>query len=427
MRKYILAALFFAFALAVLTVAHAMSVQCSSFTFEQGCKNAGCIWCAKCSGATDAQSASSSNRYYLGNNYLADKCVNTNLECTYSCSTACGANCTANSGCPANLTDTGCSYDGYCSACECVYKKAPCPKPGRIVTQADDARICYYGNRVCGFSGCFVNSCSLRENEICEPDKGCIAAEGSVGEYLTDYRCSGDNLLAKKVIYVCNATECLFNRTDAFVQQCKNGCLYDACKDEICNIEGRQYDCNQLDGYYGGRFCKGKDVYAAYRDYRCVANECVFTAKETKQLACDDCKNGVCVENKTETVVYTNQPDQPDSGESSLPPARASSLVHPGGRLYNGFFFGANRIILNVKGSGYVNFTVTKTNKLGLLLVQSGRKTLFSTRQTGRYSIPFTNATVITLTATSSGAIFFMPATYDARNIVAVYKSSEIY
>lgn len=405
-------------ALLIAFVPHASAASCFTHSSEAGCESANCFWCERCSGTQPYT-------YNLINSYGTDRCVESSLNCTYGCSTLCGSQCASDANCPSNLTDTDCFYAGSCSSCSCLYKQTDCPKPGTIKPGlADGKRVCYYGPRSCGSSGCSVETCTLKAGEICAPD-GCTAAGGTEGEYLSDYRCSGSDLLAKKVVYSCNATGCLYNKTDALVEKCKNGCawLTDAqgasysfqCRSELCNIEGSAVNCNQLDGYYGPRFCKGKGVYQTYRDYSCGPGKCIFAEKERFQQSCEECYNGRCEEpGQIVTVNYSQGETQQQGNDTGM---TATPAAHPGGRLYNGFFFGFNQIAMNARGTGRLNFTVQKTNQLGALTVLADGRAIFSTKGTGNYSIPFANTTRIVLRATSSGWIFFTPATYDLRNI----------
>ncbi len=410
MRKYVMVAavfIFLAFFIHTTTAA-----TCSSYPSESACESSNCFWCERCSGKE-------------ANSYIADRCIDSSLNCTYSCSTVCGAQCQTDNNCATNLTDTDCYYAGRCASCNCTYQQTTCPKPGTSLNG-----VCYYGTRSCTSTGCSVSSCSLRESEVCDPEKGCVSCGrddcGAQGEFIGDYKCVGDELFAKKIIYFCSATSCNYTKSEIFVERCRNGCNADRCRDELCNIEGRLVDCNEFDGYYGGRYCVGKDVYATYQDYKCGTNECVFTTQSVKQETCGECENGRCVETKEEMIVFI-----PPAANATTPQGQETETAlqrlstHPGSRLYSGFFFGKNEINIDVqKGrSGYVNFTVARANRLGALVVESGRGGLFNRiAAPNTYTIRFQDIDNVKFSASTSGWIFFMPAVYDVRNIVVFYE-----
>lgn len=409
--KYIVAA-FILFSL-VFLIHPANAASCSSYSSETSCKNADCTWCGRCGSAAFNQI----------NNYAADKCVDSNLQCSYSCSTFCGSQCQSNADCQHNLTDSDCFYNGICSGCSCNYKHSDCPKNGTVL-QANGSQTCYFGKRECSStSGCVISTCQLRSGQVCDPGNGCVSCNqadcGNSGSYFEDYKCSGNTVVAKHIIYYCNGTACSYSKSDAVIEQCQSGCDDGKCREQLCSIQGTYFDCNKYDGYYGGQYCQGNDTYGTYRDYSCVSNECQYNSSAIKQGACITNQNtgatgGLNVVNNGQAATASN----PNSSITSVTPPTSQ-----GGRLYNGLFFGSNDITLDLgaQHSGYVNFTITKTNGLGKLWVQSG-KTIFTASEAGSYSIPFENAGSISLSATSSGWVFFMPTVYDVRQIVVWYK-----
>ena len=356
----------------IFSVSYSMTTQCGQFTNEVGCDDSECAWCDRCSGKEI-------------NNYGADRCVDSNLQCTYSCSKTCGANCTADIECSANLTDTTCFYAGRCSACNCSYLNASCPKNGTIreqygnPTDAQGApyRICYYGARYCTSSGCSVNSCSLREGLVCDPADGCVPCEGCSGdEFVIDKKCSGDDVTGKKISYFCYGGQCNVT-SSVYLEKCKNGCheTDDAygvnrpkCNDETCNIDGINTNCNVFDGYYSEAYCKGADVYKGYRDYTCGTNECIYTNSEAMLERCNktmpsghaiSCQNGRCYDSGVviDAGTVTDGTQETKTQKSPLPDDAPEPLTLFGGRLYNGFLFGQNDIRVNARGqSGKISF-----------------------------------------------------------------------
>ncbi len=415
---YLLAA-FFIFILAYSAYSLSPS-QCAVYTGEAGCNDNGCFWCNGCA----------NNR--LGNNYGGDRCVQSSLNCTYSCSPTCGAQCTINADCHGNITVNTCYFGGICNVCSCTYRQDDCPKPGTVRYTGDGtARLCYYGTRSCGTNGCSVQSCALGDSDVCDPDNGCIDTGGR-NEYLEDYRCNGNELLAKKVSYFCNATECFYSKSDTLVERCENGCDNGKCNEEFCDIYGVKTLCNRRNGFYGERYCVGNDIYQSHRTYGCGINECNFTEEARKIAACDtrmtpsapgsSCHAGRCV--NPEQIVYANytgpvrQP-QP-TANTSLP--TSSPVYNQGGRIFNGFLFGQNGITIPVTGSGRINFTVRQTNRLGTLVVQADDRIILEGNVApDTYMVPFNASRAIRIYARSSDWFLFMPAVYDIRSIIIGY------
>ena len=395
-----------------------------SYSSEAPCKSANCFWCDRCF-------SNQQGLYNQINNYGADRCVESSLACTYSCSKTCGAQCETNTDCAANLTDTYCNYNAICSVCNCVYQKAYCPKAGTLKDGT-----CYFGDRQCGFSGCSIRSCQLKSSHVCDPDNGCVSCGqsdcGTNGEYVEEYRCVNNDVFAKKVIYTCNATECLYTKSDTFTEKCNNGCSNGKCNDELCNTNGVLFDCNRLDGYYS-RLCQGNEVYGTYRNYSCISNECQYTSANIKQETCAECMNGVCVE--PAQIVYLNYTIIGNSftnvtGIKTMAMKIVTAIVgvapsNYSGRLYNGFFFGSNEIkIATERGkNGKIYFTVNRANKMGKLVVQAGNDILFASKTAaGTYIVPFNNsADMFMFYTTSSGWLFYTPSTYDLSRISVSY------
>lgn len=408
-------------AVLIIFVYPVFSAQCSFQTSESACEANNCFWCEGCV------------NNMLGNGLGGDKCVPSSLDCTYSCSMQCGAQCQTSANCQGNITDNTCYYDGKCSACSCIYKQDLCPKNGTIIN--DEIRTCYYSTRACGTNGCSVQSCVMSEGQICHPDDGCKQGNAQE-EYLTDYSCKNNELHADLITYYCNATECSYSKTDTLVERCENGCVpIDAggvsqsakCNEELCDIYGVKRLCSRQDGFYGDRYCAGNDIYQSYRTYGCGTNECVPNDEARKISSCNNettpsasgstCYNGNCVEPKHEQVVYTDYIlPQPEETET---PRELTTVMHVGGRLYNGFLFGSNQIIIPSSGSGQINFTIRQTNRLGALVVEADKRIIFEGNAApDTYSVPFTASRTITIYTRSSGWFFFTPAAYDVRNIV---------
>lgn len=420
--KLLLATAIMVLASIFLYPSNAMTTQCSQFTNEQGCENAGCSWCDRCSGKEI-------------NNWGSDRCVDNNLQCTYSCSKTCGGNCTGNADCKVNLTDTTCFYAGLCSACSCGYRSADCPQNGTVREQYG-SQVCYFGARYCTSGGCSVNSCALQTGQICDPQDGCVSCDDDcIGdEYVIDKRCVGGNIMAKQITYACLGGQCNSTRTDVLVESCKAGCSTigsPKCNDEICNIAGSRVNCNQYDGFYGDTYCKGNDVYKGYRDYGCGPNECNYINIETKLESCKECQNGRCYDSGV-VVNVSRLGDQP-SPSPNLPVPGQPNLTLPtsmaGGRLYNGVLFGSNDIKLNTQKdaggvirpgkTGEISFKVTRTNGLGTLIIEESGNQVFRTKNAGEYRVSFSGN--LRMYTTGSGWLFFVPAVFDIGTIAVSY------
>ena len=391
----------------LLFCAFAISASVYAFSYDiyktkDVCETNNGFWCYRCQGT--------------GENGLGkDTCLPSSANCTYSCSTVCGADCTANSQCISNLTDDSCQYAGSCSSCRCVYTEEYCPQNGTI-----SSGYCYYGNRQCGYTGCSVSKCALAAGQVCDPANGCVA--GTNGESFEDYRCVNNDVYAKKTLYVCNATACSYSKYDTLVERCGQGCIDGRCDDGTCNLNGLVFDCNRLDGYFGSRFCLGSAVYRTYRNYSCGGSECSYAETQIKEMDCNYCKDGTCSE-MTNTDNNSNPVNKPavNTSNDALP---GRTLIM-GKKIYNGWLFGRGDLAVSTKiGSrGTVNFTVADTNNFGTLSVVSGTNTLFYGKPgKGNMLLHFSDSTGnIIFTTSSSGWLLFAPATYDVRYVVVEY------
>jgi len=366
------------------------------------CEDNNGFWCYRCQGTGE-------------NIFNKDTCVASSLNCTYSCSTVCGAGCSVNSQCASNLTSDSCQYAGACSSCNCVYAESYCPQNGTIANG-----FCYYGARYCGYTGCSVNKCLLATDQVCDPATGCVQGTGQpIGEMYEDYRCSGSDVYAKKTTYMCNATACSYSKYDTLVERCPNGCIDGQCDDGACSLNGLVFDCNRLDGFYTGRYCNGNDVYREYRNYTCGNNECAFVVKEILQESCSKCSNGACT--VPDSINGNNNGNENNQQPETIP--LYEKTLNIGKRIYNGWLFGHGDLVVSTQGrSGTVSFTVTDTNNFGALSVTADTNTLFYGKPgKGTISVPFTEANTIIFTTTSSGWLFFAPATYDIRYVTVEY------
>lgn len=383
-----------------------VSADCSSYPNENSCKTNSCFWCNRCAG----------NSFNLINNYGADKCVSSNLNCTYSCSKLCGSDCSANVDCQNNLSDTDCFYAGACSACKCLYQRSSCPRPGTIqnnaVTDGNAViRTCYYGNRQCSSTGCVINTCTLGANSLCHPDDGCITPS-------QESKCVGDDIYTKKQLYSCNATFCSFTKSDfTFTEKCATGCTEGKCNEQPCGYNGIQLNCSTLNGYYS-RYCIGNDVYVEKRDYKCTSDKCEYASSSVKQTTCRECYKGQCVQ---PSQIILISPQEPTLRQEINNITYTTNRTYAGGRLYNGLLFGSNEINIDVQGTGRINFSIARTNSMGELVIQSGRVIFKGKAGPGDYSIPFSNSTRIKFYTTSSGWLLFAPAVYDIGLIMASY------
>ena len=401
--------LFLAVISAIFIIPSEAATQCSSYTSEAGCESTDCTWCDRCSGKDI-------------NNYGADRCVDNNLQCTYSCSKICGADCTADNDCNANLTDTTCFYAGLCGGCSCTYQSASCPQNGTLT--GTDNQVCYYGARYCTSSGCSISSCALRVGQICDPVDGCIQCEDCTGdEFIINKKCAGNDILGSQITYSCGGTnggQCNVTRTEVLVEKCRNGCQDAKCNDELCNIDGVNTNCNQYDGYYGETYCKGNDVYKGYHDYSCESNECTYINIETKLQPCNECQNGRCYDPGAAVIVNVTESPDEDQPLPILPNITQLPNTIAGGRVYNGVLFGSNDIRINANGrSGEVRFKVIRSNGLGTLTIEQERHAVFRTRNTGNFTVSFSGS--LRMYTTGSGWLFFVPAVYDIGTIAVSY------
>ncbi len=399
----------YAFFLAVLLIAGTAFAACS-YTDKGSCETSGCFWCYRCQGVEE-------NTFHL------DTCVDSNGQCNYGCSRVCGAECATNSDCGIwlNESDDMCHSNGQCSICNCTYSESFCPGNGTIKDG-----ICYYGARDCGSTGCAMSHCVLKEGDICNPDTGCIYTGSMNNNYTEDYRCDGSKVMATQVFYTCNATNCLYSKSDAFIEDCPGGCDDGKCLDVLCNDYGIIFDCNRLDGYYDESHCIGSDIYRTYRDYKCVNNECTYTPNEVKQGVCQKCSEGKCTNETTIQVIYTNYtPPVQVPRNTTTAPVIPEMTSHLGGSAYNGFLFGSGDVIIETfRGeSGMIEFSVDSTNNFGTLFVTSEGKTLYAGKpKAGRYNINFTNiGSSIKFSTTTSGWFFFAPAFYEIKQITVSY------
>jgi hypothetical protein len=315
-------------------------------------------------------------------------------------------------------------YNGFCSACKCTYSTQECPQNGTI-----SGNICYYGRRTCESSGCIISKCTLGEGQVCDSKDGCVAGNGMTSERYEDYTCMGDRVFAKKIFYTCNATGCLYSKSDALIEECPAGCEDGACLEPKCNFNGIIRDCNTMDGYNGAPYCIGSDIYRQYRNYSCGTDDCTFTEISIFQQRCGACSDGKCVNNITGPVeiTITNNSAGPGTVTQLVNGSNSSvqRIINYSGRVYNGFLFGSRELKLPVEPgkNGMVRFTNVDSNRLSKLMVKTGGITFFSgSPNRGDYTAYFTNSgNEIVFSAESSGWIFFMPNVYDIRNAAAIY------
>ena len=404
-------------AVAFISIIAYASASCSTYTSESSCKSASCFWCNRCS-------SNIPNVFNQINNYGADRCISSSVDCAYSCSTFCGAECQSNTDCKTNLTDKTCYYSGRCSVCSCSYQSTDCYKNGTVI-DLNGERVCYYGARYCTSTGCSVNKCALQGDHVCDPDNGCVSATDGIVEQ----KCEGNDLVTEKVDYFCTGSNGAFSAVQCnatkstTLEKCKNGCNNGKCRDELCNIAGVITDCNVYDGYYGGRYCKGNDTYESHRDYRCESNKCVYTNSEVKQSSCEECFEGRCVDSiSSETTSATSGTrgtiNNTQYNTQPTGPPMSTAIVH-GGRLYNGFFFGSNQIDINVPSTGSIKFKVPRANGIGTLTIEDGGQIIFSTKSAGSFSVFFAGLgnRQLRMYTTSSGWLFFVPAVYDVGDV----------
>ena len=91
-------------------------------------------------------------------------------------------------------------------------------------------------------------------------------------------------------------SQCTEGWTDDY--RCYGDMVQRKWRNEDCTYEWRNYkNCNNMDGFYGERYCVGRSVYQKYRDYYCSNGKCKYYEEERRVERCDyKCENGRCVE-----------------------------------------------------------------------------------------------------------------------------------
>jgi len=91
-------------------------------------------------------------------------------------------------------------------------------------------------------------------------------------------------------------SQCTEGWTDDY--RCYGDMVQRKWRNEDCTYEWRNYkNCNNMDGFYGERYCVGRSVYQKYRDYYCSNGKCKYYEDERRVERCDyKCENGRCVE-----------------------------------------------------------------------------------------------------------------------------------
>jgi Mg-chelatase subunit ChlD len=151
---------------------------------------------------------------------ITHTCNDNDLADGIAFGSGCGAQCDQNADCAPFLEDSTCHYGMVCqSLCTCSPGQQEfCPVPGTLIDST-----CYYGERLCTNDGCSIQSCTLKQNQICDPVEGCldipcnaippitIFSDGSPQKFL-DYQAGGGSNLSAKVIIPAS-----FNATGARV------------------------------------------------------------------------------------------------------------------------------------------------------------------------------------------------------------------
>ncbi|MBN2102325.1 MAG: lamin tail domain-containing protein, partial [Candidatus Aenigmarchaeota archaeon] len=92
---------------------------------------------------------------------------------TYCVEGLCDAECDADGDCQPYIEGDYCHYLRPCDTaetCGCQEGEVDyCPVPGTLVGE-----LCYYNDRSCTDEGCFIEVCELENNEMCDPEFGCI-------------------------------------------------------------------------------------------------------------------------------------------------------------------------------------------------------------------------------------------------------------
>jgi hypothetical protein len=194
-------------------------------------------------------------------------------------------------------------------------------------------------------------------------------------------------------------------------------------RDGRCQYKTR--NCDALDGDVGGRFCKAGDVYISYKDYYCSYGECKYVESDRKVQDCPgtcyagecvggtgfcdcedvcgewgewyqvdefykkrtkicdrySCVDSQCVFNGSYTIVSVEPlPSEPviiEKNKTFNFTINVSNhfiektFLHEDIRVFNGLLFGSGEVKIFLPKSHVwsLNFTVTKTNAYGPLLI----------------------------------------------------------
>jgi len=257
-------------------------------------------------------------------------------------------------------------------------------------------------------------------NESCDPDATC--SQGKCGlcdplecntrdGFYDDNFCVPDgNVYRQYRDYYCTKDKCIFSLQNIKVADCSY-----ACRDGECELP-RCIACDSKDAFFGEPYCKGNSVYRAFRDYFCGGIKCEFNDTERKLEDCSQCDGGKCVitKAKNERLLEFDVTFSNESAEHNI-----TFLPQ---RIFNGLLFGSNDIEIEANAFvKFVSFSIVDTNKLGELRVFADNQWVFSTTNLGFHRLEINKKVrLITVSSSSSGLIFWMPAVYDIGQTTAV-------
>ena len=124
-------------------------------------------------------------------------------------------------------------------------------------------------------------SCGIEQCENCNDYDG----------FYGDSYCEYDSVYRIYRNYYCESNEegCCYEEEERKIDDC------DYCEDGQC-VECDPVECDEDDGYYGGRICIHDDVYRIYRNYYCYYGTCTYKESYRKIEDCEyRCKHGECV------------------------------------------------------------------------------------------------------------------------------------
>lgn len=351
----------------------------------------------------DGNAYSSYREYYCSSNECVSRSSEKLIEqCNFGCSVGTCITCNQTA-CQAK---SGFYGDKFCRDNDIrgTYREYSCSSTQGCTFTETERTV-----ETCKDSTCTDGRCGLCDPSVCNSQDG----------FYDDEFCNIDRDVYKVYRdYSCDLDRCVFKRTEIRVANCSFGCDSGKCTATVCDA-----GCDSKDGYSGQPYCKGNDIYRKYRDYFCALNACDFNETERKIESCITCINGFCA-----AAPKVSKDRFFDFNLSFSNITEDVRITRPPDRIYNGFLFGKNDIAINVDAFlTSLNFTVTGTNKLGVLEVSVDDSGVLKVSEKGSYSAKINKyAKSVKISTTSSGFVFWVPALYDVSNMELMAKKTKI-